>query len=384
MGVGSNTPTYCYIPTSGDIVSCQLTSSYACASGNPAVSNQIALTFFPNLPVGVSITCSANPSCQGTVVTYTATGVNGGSAPVYQWKVNGVNAGINSTTYSYTPLNGDVITCKLTSNIPCPINNPATSNPITMAVLVPVSAGVSITASANPVCSGTPVTFTAAAVNGGSTPVYHWHKNGSDAGGNFPTFTDIPANGDIITCQLTSSITCAITNPVLSNMITMVVSSDFPVSVVISASSNPSCQGQFVTYTAIAINGGSAPLYQWKVNGINVGTNSATYILFSYQRGFSNLYRDIKLFMCFQQSCHFQSGHYDCQSDPAGEHFHYGFLQPGLPGNRGCIYCCRYKWRLCAGISMESQWGQCGNKQSCHSLIFQPMGNLLPARSLQV
>jgi len=280
MGVGFNTPTYCYTPTSGDIVSCQLTSSYACASGNPAVSNQIALTFFPNLPVSISISCSANPSCQGTIVTYTATGVNGGSAPVYQWKVNGIIAGGNITTYSYTPLNGDVITCRLTSNIPCPINNPATSNPLTMAVLVPVSATVSISASANPVCLGTPVTYTASAVNGGSAPVYHWHKNGLDAGGNFPTFTDIPADGDIVTCQLTSSITCAITNPVLSNMITMAVSSDFPVSVAISASSNPACQGQSITYTAIAVNGGSALIYQWYVNGINVGTDSSTYIYF--------------------------------------------------------------------------------------------------------
>jgi uncharacterized protein (TIGR02145 family) len=274
--VGTNSPTYSFIPSSGDVVDCQLTSSYTCATGNPALSNQIVMTFFPNLPVSVSITCSANPACQGTSVTYTAVAVNGGTSPVYQWKINGVPVGSNSSTYSYIPVNGDIVTCKVTSNVPCPLNNPAISNPITMAVLVPVSATITISPSANPVCLGSPVTYTATTTNGGSSPIYHWHRNGLDAGSN-PTYTCTPANGDTVTCRLTSSLTCVNNNPVISNMITMVVGSDFPVSVIISASSNPACQGQFVTFTATATNGGSSPVYQWKVKGINVGTNSPSY-----------------------------------------------------------------------------------------------------------
>ena len=56
-----------------------------------------------NLPAGVSITATSNPFCPGSSVTFTATSYNGGFTPSYQWKVNGINVGTNSNTYSYNP-----------------------------------------------------------------------------------------------------------------------------------------------------------------------------------------------------------------------------------------------------------------------------------------
>ncbi|MCX6266904.1 MAG: hypothetical protein NTW16_06035, partial [Bacteroidetes bacterium] len=75
---------------------------------------------------------SGNPSCLGTNVTLTATAVNTGSSPNFQWKVNGINAGANQATYNYTPVNGDVVVCQLTSSVPCAVSNPVNSNAITM------------------------------------------------------------------------------------------------------------------------------------------------------------------------------------------------------------------------------------------------------------
>jgi len=175
----------------------------------------------PNLPVSVSISASANPVCSGTSVTFLASTINGGTNPFYQWKVNGINVGISTNSYSYVPLTGDPITCVVTSDAICPTGNPATSNQITMTVNPNLPVSITITASANPVCSGISVTYSSATINGGTTPFYQWKVNGVNAGTNSPTYTYNPASGDQILCILTSNIVCPIGNPATSNIITM-------------------------------------------------------------------------------------------------------------------------------------------------------------------
>lgn len=50
------------------------------------------------------------------------------------------------------------------------------------------------------------------------------------------------------------------------------------VSINIATASATACYGTNVTYTATVTAGGSSPVYQWKKNGVNVGTNSSVYI----------------------------------------------------------------------------------------------------------
>jgi hypothetical protein len=98
----------------------------------------------PLLPVSLSIAASANPVVSGTLVTFTASPINGGTSPVYQWKLNGNNAGTNAAEYSYIPSNGDEISCEITSSIECSTGNPASSAPVTMTV-TSASTALSIT-----------------------------------------------------------------------------------------------------------------------------------------------------------------------------------------------------------------------------------------------
>jgi hypothetical protein len=84
----------------------------------------------------ITIKASVNHAiCPGTMVVFTATITNGGSAPVYQWRKNWNAVGTNTNVYQDNALkNGDVITCILTSN--APLANPATvtSNYISIAI----------------------------------------------------------------------------------------------------------------------------------------------------------------------------------------------------------------------------------------------------------
>lgn len=274
--LGLNDSVFTYVPANADVVSCIVTSSNTvCVSNNPATSNSITMNILPLQTVSVSVS-GLNPVCDGTSVTYTAIPTNGGLSPIFQWKVNGIVQGANLSTYTYIPLNGDIITCTLLSNASCPTNNPATSPPLTITVNPNVAVSVSIFTPSNPFCLGSSVTFTATPNNGG-IPNYQWKVNGVNAGGNSSTFTYAPAGGDIVSCIMNSSLSCTTGNPATSNSITMLVNTGLPAGVTITATQNPFCPGTTVTFTATPSNGGVNPSYQWKVNGINVGTNSTIY-----------------------------------------------------------------------------------------------------------
>ncbi|HPS63162.1 MAG TPA: SprB repeat-containing protein, partial [Bacteroidales bacterium] len=101
---------------------------------SPGVTACATTLCINNFPVSVTISASANPVCSGVSVTFTAVPVNGGATPLYQWKVNGMNAGTSNPVFTYVPSNGDLVTCVLTSGIACPAGNPATSNPLVLSV----------------------------------------------------------------------------------------------------------------------------------------------------------------------------------------------------------------------------------------------------------
>ena len=262
------------------IVSPVITTTYnvQISDGFNTVNGNMTVNIFPFDSVKLSIVASQDNICAGTPVTFTANPNNPGTNPVYNWTVNGLNAGANLPSYTYTPLNGDIIICTLTSSLTvCVINNPATSNPITMTVHPVLPVSLSVAVSQNPVCSGTLVTFTSTPANPGTSPIYKWKVNDTTKGTNSTTFSYVPLNGDQVTCILTSSEQCAFNNPASANTITMNVNNILPVSITVNVSSNPVCAGTSVTSTALPMNGGTNPSFQWKINGINVGTNSTSY-----------------------------------------------------------------------------------------------------------
>ena len=100
-----------------------------------STANCLAITVNASFNVNLYVFASENPVCHGITDTFTALPTNGGTAPVYQWKLNGSIVGTNSVTYTNTALaNGDNITCTMTSDLNCSVGSPVTSNNIIMIV----------------------------------------------------------------------------------------------------------------------------------------------------------------------------------------------------------------------------------------------------------
>ncbi len=247
---------------------------YATPIAIPSIPNT---DFLFTATFGISVTASANNVCEGTNVTYTATPVNGGTSPAYIWKVNDVNAGSGSNTFIYSPANNDVITCELIPNTNIPVNSQIISAPITMTVNSKLPVSVSVTPAMNSVCSGTNVIFNATPVNGGNAPQYQWKINGNVTGPNSATFNFNPANNDIISCILTSNLSCISGSPATSNKVAMTVNTA-PAQPGIINGVNAICSGTAgITYNVVPVTGASG--YIWNVPAGSVvtsgqGTNS--------------------------------------------------------------------------------------------------------------
>ena len=266
--VGTNSNTYSNSTlTNGNIITVVMTSSLACA--NPATATAAGITMNVNSSVTPGVTIAANPGnniCSGANVTFTATPINGGATPSYQWKLNGNDVGTNNNTYTNNALTaGNVITVVMTSSLGCASPASATSAGITMNVTSSVTPSVTIAANpGNTICSGTNVTFTATPTNGGASPSYQWKINGNNVGTNSNTYSNNGlSNGTTITVVMTSNATCATPSSATSPGITMNVSSTAPPTITIAGNTTVLIGGNTVLSSVIT-NGGSSPAYQWQ------------------------------------------------------------------------------------------------------------------------
>ncbi len=229
--------------------------------------------------------------CSGVSTTFIAIPTNGGSAPLFQWRKNGINipGATNSSYTSATLSNGDGISVVMTSNAtPCLASPVVSSNVINMQIITSVKASVVITSSDadNIFCAGSNITFTANSTNGGTAPIYQWRKNGinlTGATGSTLTMNNLQ-NGDVIDVVMISNFSpanCLIGSPAFSNTITNTVNANLTPLVTISSNDidNIICTGTSISFTANPTNGGSVPSYQWKLNGNNIGLNAPTLTL---------------------------------------------------------------------------------------------------------
>ena len=255
------------------------TSASGCSSN---MSGSAVIVVVPTVTPTVSMSSVPGDTvCAGTAIMFTASPVNGGSTPAYSWTVNGVMVSDTSDTYTYIPVNGDIVAVNMTSSDACPSIAVVSANK-SLVVVANETPVVSIIVGPNDtICQNSTAFFSVVGyAYGGDAPQFTWFKNGSATSVSGLVYAYEPDNGDVILCKLNSNYRCPSVNDVNSNTITMHIDSIHIPVVAISSNKGLSIgTSDTITFTATVSNGGSAPTYQWLINGSAIsGATSTTFV----------------------------------------------------------------------------------------------------------
>jgi gliding motility-associated-like protein len=284
LAAGSNSPTYTASDfKDGDLVAVAVqTGAGTCDAGGSWVTASTTLHANTNI-LHPSVKISANPSalCNCTPVNFAVSVTGGGTEPAYQWMINGVIQGTNSESFLSASLKPtDIVTMNYSDSSGCVANAPIVSNSITLAPSTGAPVSVSISGPKDLVCTGSPETFAAAALNAGANPVYQWEVNGGNVGTNSSTYSSAGlANGDVVSCLVTAdvSFTCSSGGSANSNPVTVQLAAKTDPSVVVTVNDATICKGDTAIFTAAAQQAGANPGYAWEVNGTAVGASGPNF-----------------------------------------------------------------------------------------------------------
>jgi gliding motility-associated-like protein len=264
-----------------------MTGSIECAV--PDTSNTIYINLTSSVTSSVSIAATQTSMCVGSIDTFSATPVNGGS-PSYQWYKNGNAVGTNNPVYIDPALNNnDSVYVVMISSLACATQPIDTSNSIKVIVTpVPVSGTLTGSPSTSAVCNGALVSATATAGSGGTGSVADILQYRYD-GGTWQTYTSgtnlttgSHTSVDIQTYRTATGSGCTTSSPV---MVSWTVAAQ-PVSGTLHPSppGGTICSGDLASATLTAGVGGAGTIVdvlEYRVDGgawqaYTAGTGIAT------------------------------------------------------------------------------------------------------------
>jgi len=256
----------------------------------PDITGSVNSQFTINSAITPEVTISSNETeiCENETVNFNATPTNGGT-PVYQWKINGINAGTNSSSFSYNNFtNNDIVSVQMTSDASCIYPQNANSNTVQITVNELVTPYVELYTSSIIGCENDVFEFSAFATNEGENPIYSWTVNGNGVGGNSEYLSTVLTENSVIEVQLISNASCLETNDATS-LVNMTIN-QFPEKAATPSGNNTMCQNSASSvYTTTGAT--NADSYLWSLLPAEAGVlyPSGTSLLIDWANDYSGV-----------------------------------------------------------------------------------------------
>jgi gliding motility-associated-like protein/uncharacterized repeat protein (TIGR01451 family) len=173
---------------SGNSITVTLTSSEECANPKDEVSTPVSVAIKPVPAPAVTITSDNSTVCEGNPVIFTATPIDGGSAPLYQWYIGTTKQGEPTTSNTFTTrdltvqtsIPGNTVKVELISDEECASATPVASNVLTIDVISGINAGE--LSGDQVICyNSSPFILTEVAASDATSPVYSWEQTETPA-----------------------------------------------------------------------------------------------------------------------------------------------------------------------------------------------------------
>jgi len=256
----------------GDMLKCRM-SVLTCSTGSTILTAESNVITVRVMAPSIAVTTVSNTICTSNMTSFTARAADIDSNAVYTWKINDNTVGTNSNFFVTDALkDGDEISCTVNveTDWGCRLQ---VADTVTMKVLPEKAPSLAISASANTICEGYPVTFAAAALNEGSEASYQLMINGVKTNKASKTFiTKELKAGDSVWCVVTTKSSCVPNGQVQSNIVALHVKPSPGVTIL---SKDTSVMTGSVVKLGAAITG-NPTMYSWKPEALLTSPRSFT------------------------------------------------------------------------------------------------------------
>ena len=225
----------------------------------------------PSLQIGPELVCSGIP------VVLSATAINVGSHPRYEWKLNGQVVGSEATYSASNFRAGDQVSCTVTPGGICDKGSAVVTASITLKTKPDLPMPVLSIDGPELICPCQPGLFTAIVENAGPAPRFHWYVNDMlVAVGGSEYLHREAQNGDRVHYRLLDASGCLPGGYVESTGILVTVPGQEAV-LQVEGPAGAVCEGERVSFRAVISGSADTGGSRWLVNGILAASGTALY-----------------------------------------------------------------------------------------------------------